>query len=90
MCSRFEHVLVFPWDYGELLLFTSSSLYGGELLSFKNEGYLLEIFFNRTLSINAGKLWNNAPNEIKEAKNINIAKILNKTYCKKCPFETRK
>ena len=33
-CSRFEHVPVFPWDDGELLLFISSSLCGGELLSF--------------------------------------------------------
>ena len=28
-CSRFEHVLVFPRDDGELLLFTSYSVCGG-------------------------------------------------------------
>ena len=44
-CLRYEHVIVFPKDYGELWLFTSSSLCGGELLScFKKEGYLLELF----------------------------------------------
>ena len=33
-CSPFENVPVFPWDDGELLLFTSTSLCGGELLFF--------------------------------------------------------
>ena len=43
------HILlfVFPWDEGELLLFTSSLLYGGEhLFIFLNEG-----FSSGTLSI---------------------------------------
>ena len=45
MCSHVEHVLVFPWDDGELLFFSSSLLCGGELfIVLKNKGYLLEVF----------------------------------------------
>ena len=47
VCSRFENILVFPWDYGELLLLTSSLLCDGDLLiNFKNECYLLEVFLD--------------------------------------------
>ena len=48
VCSLFEHILVFPWDYGELLLLTSSLLCGGELFTvfITNEG-----FYKQTLSI---------------------------------------
>ena len=36
--------------------------------------------------ITTGKIWNNSPNEIKNAKNIITAKRLIKAYCKSMPI----
>ena len=64
-CSHFEHVPVFPWDDGELLLYTSSSLCGGGLLSslktnFLRWGFLSELcLYIVTLFLNMHGFKNN-------------------------------
>ena len=54
VCSRCEHVLVFPWDQKGLLFLDVPNLIVGNVYHVKNEGCLLEDFimrlFNRTLS----------------------------------------
>ena len=40
----------------------------------------------QSFCINAGKIWNNAPSNIKEAKTLSLAKKLIKIYCKNLPI----